>query len=50
MKIISERKFRHLPVMQDNQLVGIVSVGDVVKFVIEEQQFIIQNLQQYISH
>jgi CBS domain-containing protein len=50
MKIISERKFRHLPVMQNDQLIGIVSVGDVVKFVIEEQQFIIQNLQQYISH
>jgi len=49
MKVISQKKFRHLPVMENNQLVGVISVGDVVKFVIEEQQFIIQNLQQYIS-
>src|SRR5689334_25364791 len=37
MKIMTERKIRHLPVMENNELVGLISVGDVVKFIIEEQ-------------
>jgi CBS domain-containing protein len=50
MRTMTERKIRHLPVMEDNKLVGLVSVGDVVKFIIEEQKFIIENLEQYITH
>ena len=50
MKIMSEKKIRHLPVMENDKLIGLVSVGDVVKFIIEEQKFIIENLEQYISH
>lgn len=50
MKIITDRKIRHLPVMEHDSLVGLVSVGDVVKFIIEEQKFIIENLEQYITH
>ena len=50
MKIMTEKKIRHLPVMEDNKLVGLISVGDVVKFIIQEQKFIIENLEQYISH
>lgn len=50
MKIMSTRHIRHLPVMENGRLVGIVSIGDVVKYIIDEQQFIIGNLQQYISH
>jgi CBS domain-containing protein len=49
MKLISEKKIRHLPVMENNQLIGLVSVGDVVKFIIEEQKFIIESLEHYIS-
>lgn len=49
MKLMSGKKFRHLPVKDNNRLVGIISVGDLVKFIIEEQQFIIQNLEQYIA-
>ncbi len=49
MKIMSDKKIRHLPVMEDNNLAGLISVGDVVKFIIEEQKFIIENLEQYIS-
>lgn len=49
MKIMSDKKIRHLPVMEDGKLGGLISVGDVVKFVIEEQKFIIENLEQYIS-
>ena len=50
MKIMSDKKIRHLPVMENEKLVGIISVGDVVKFIIEEQKFIIENLEQYITH
>ncbi|MBT1698468.1 CBS domain-containing protein [Fulvivirgaceae bacterium PWU4] len=50
MKIMTDRKIRHLPVMENDGLVGLVSVGDVVKFIIEEQKFIIENLEQYITH
>lgn len=50
MKIITDKKIRHLPVMENDMLVGLVSVGDVVKFIIEEQKFIIENLEQYITH
>lgn len=50
MKIMSDKKFRHLPVMDNNKLAGLISVGDVVKFIIEEQKFIIENLEQYITH
>jgi len=50
MKIMSTRHIRHLPVMENGRLVGIVSIGDVVKYIIDEQQFIIGSLQQYISH
>lgn len=49
MKIMSDKKIRHLPVMEDGELGGLISVGDVVKFIIEEQKFIIENLEQYIS-
>ena len=50
MKIMSDKKIRHLPVMEAEKLVGLISVGDVVKFIIEEQKFIIENLEQYITH
>lgn len=50
MRTMTERKTRHLPVMEDNKLVGLISQGDVVKYIIEEQKFIIENLEQYITH
>jgi CBS domain-containing protein len=50
MKIMTEKKIKHLPVMENNQLAGLISVGDVVKFIIQEQKFIIENLEQYITH
>jgi CBS domain-containing protein len=50
MKIMSDKKIRHLPIMENEKLVGLISVGDVVKFIIEEQKFIIENLEQYITH
>jgi CBS domain-containing protein len=49
MKIMSSKKIRHLPVMENDQLVGMISIGDVVRFVIEEQKYIIEDLEQYIT-
>jgi len=49
MDVMTERRVRHLPVMEDERLVGIVSIGDLVKDIISEQKEIIQQLEQYIS-
>ena len=48
MVLMTEKKIRHLPVMEGEKLVGIVSIGDIVKSIIEEQNFLIQNLERYI--
>lgn len=50
MMIMTRKKIRHLPVTDDGKIVGIVSMGDVVRYIIEEQKFIIENLEQYITH
>ncbi|MCP3998561.1 MAG: CBS domain-containing protein [bacterium] len=49
MSTITELHIRHLPVVEDGELVGLISVGDVVKAVIAEQAFLIQQLEQYIT-
>ena len=49
METITEHHIRHLPVVEDDKLIGIVSVGDVVKAVMAEQAFLIQQLEQYIT-
>ncbi|MGD8913306.1 MAG: CBS domain-containing protein [Candidatus Thiodiazotropha sp.] len=49
MAIMTEKRVRHLPVMKDDELVGIISIGDLVKAIIEEQQFVIEQLVSYIS-
>ncbi|HJV67676.1 CBS domain-containing protein [Ideonella sp.] len=47
--LMTENRMRHLPVMDGNQLVGVVSIGDLVKDTISEQQFIIEQLEHYIT-
>lgn len=49
MEIMSSKKFRHLPVVNDNKLVGIISIGDVVTAIIESQKETINHLQNYIT-
>lgn len=50
MALMTENRLRHLPVMDKGKMVGLVSIGDLVKDVISEQQFVIQQLEQYIAH
>lgn len=49
MAIMTERHIRHLPVLEGGRILGIVSIGDLVKEVIEDQKQEISYLQQYIS-
>ncbi|TXL67077.1 CBS domain-containing protein [Zeimonas arvi] len=48
MALMTERRLRHLPVISGGKLVGLVSIGDLVKDIISEQQFVIDQLQHYI--
>ncbi|MGB9907072.1 MAG: CBS domain-containing protein [Candidatus Saccharicenans sp.] len=48
MALMTEKRIRHLPVIQDNKLVGVISIGDVVKSVITAQKITIEHLQNYI--
>ena len=49
MVLMTENRLRHLPVMDNAKLIGLISIGDLVKDVISEQKFIIQQLEQYIT-
>jgi len=49
MRVMTGRKIRHLPVLDKGQLVGLISIGDVVHYVIEEQKSIIEHLEHYIT-
>ena len=49
MALMTERHVRHLPVVERGQVVGIISIGDVVRTVVNEQQFTIASLERYIS-
>ena len=49
MAVMTEKRVRHLPVFEGENLIGIVSIGDLVKAIIAEQQFVIEQLEQYIS-
>lgn len=49
MALMTNRRVRHLPVMENNKLIGILSIGDVVKAIIDEKEFVIEQLVHYIK-
>lgn len=49
MATMTARRIRHLPVVENDQLIGMISIGDLVKSIIDEQQFMIEQLENYIS-
>jgi CBS domain-containing protein len=49
MAVMTEKRIRHLPITRDGQLVGVVSLGDLVKAVIADQEAVIEQLEHYIS-
>ena len=49
MQLMTERRIRHLPVLERGQVVGMISIGDLVKAVIEDQQHELEQLQRYIA-
>jgi CBS domain-containing protein len=49
MTLMTDRRIRHLPIVDDDEVVGIISIGDLVQAIISDQQEEIQQLEQYIS-
>src|SRR5713226_6497843 len=49
MVLMTENRLRHLPVLDGGKLIGLISIGDLVKDIISEQKFIIQQLEHYIT-
>lgn len=49
MQLMTDKRIRHLPVLDNNEIVGLISIGDIVKYIIYEKDFIIENLEHYIS-
>lgn len=49
MSIMTAKRVRHLPVLESEKLFGIISIGDLVKSIITEQEFLIKNLEDYIG-
>jgi CBS domain-containing protein len=49
MSLMSEKRIRHLVVLEESSLIGVISIGDVVAAVIEEQKFTIEQLQYYVQ-
>lgn len=49
MTTMTAKRIRHLPVVENDQLIGMISIGDLVKSIIDEQQFMIEQLANYIS-
>ncbi len=49
MALMTEKRVRHLPIIEDDKVIGIISIGDLVKTIISEQKYIIDQLEHYIN-
>lgn len=49
MAVMTDKRVRHLPVVEAGRILGVISIGDLVKGIIEEQKFIIEQLEHYIA-
>lgn len=49
MAIMTEKAVRHMPVLEDDRVIGIVSIGDLVKNIISDKEFVIDQLEHYIA-
>ena len=49
LAVMTDKRIRHLPVMDEGELLGVVSIGDLVKGIIEHLRFIIEQLENYVS-
>jgi len=49
MQLMTDKTIRHLPVLENDELAGVLSIGDIVKYIIGEKDFIIENLEHYIT-
>jgi CBS domain-containing protein len=50
MALMTEKRVRHLPVVAEERVMGVISIGDVVRGIIEDKEFYIQQLTNYITH
>jgi CBS domain-containing protein len=48
MQLMTDKAVRHLPVVENDKVIGIISIGDIVRFILSEKDFIISNLEHYI--
>ena len=49
LSVMTAKRFRHLPVIEEGRVIGVVSIGDLVKEIIKDQQFVIEELRRYVS-
>ena len=49
MQIMTDRRIRHLPVLSGDKVLGVISLGDLVEYIIAEQRFVIEQMERYIS-
>jgi CBS domain-containing protein len=49
MQLMTDKRVRHLPVVDNDKSIGIISIGDVVRLMIDEQKYLIEQLQKFVT-